>query len=183
MPFSYENLKRAEAIVARYPQKRSALLPLLHLAQEQDGWVRPDAMRQIAELLELTPAEVLGTASFYTMFKLRPAGEHTVSVCTNISCMLCGAEEILEVFEEELNTAADGLSADGKVWLEEAECLAACGGAPCVQVDYEYFENVTARKASEIAKALRRGERPSGGSGLPSDFEESQPVGGGKLST
>lgn len=176
MPFSYDNLKRAEAIIACYPQKRSALLPLLHLAQEQDGWVRPDAMREIAGVLELTPAEVLGVASFYTMYKLRPAGEHTVSVCTNISCMLLGAEEVLEVFEGELGAAAGGLSSDGRVWLEEAECLAACGGAPCVQVDYEYFENVTPRRASAIAEALKRGERPKGGLGLPSDYEEPRPA-------
>ncbi|MER3520773.1 MAG: hypothetical protein C4317_00430, partial [Acidimicrobiia bacterium] len=163
MALSYENLKRAEAIVARYPQKRSALLPLLHLAQEQDGWVRPDSMRQIAELVGITPAEVLGTASFYTMFKLRPVGDHIVSVCTNISCLLCGAEDILAVFEKELGTSADGLSADGKIWLEEAECLAACGGAPCVQVNYEYFENVSVKQAAEMAQALRRGTRPAGG--------------------
>lgn len=182
MPFSTENAKRAEAIVARYPLKRSALLPLLHLAQEQDGWVRPDSMREIAELLGLTPAEVLGTASFYTMYKLRPAGEHTVSVCTNISCMLCGAEEILEIFEDELATAADGISSDGRIWLEEAECLAGCGGAPCVQVDYEYFENVTPRQASEMARALGRGERPQGGLGLPSDYEDAQPADGARSS-
>lgn len=180
MSFSYENLKRAETIIARYPQKRSALLPLLHLAQEQDGWLRPDAMREIAGLLGLKPAEVLGTASFYTMFKLRPAGEHIVSVCTNISCMLCGAEDVLRVFEGAFETSADGLSADGKIWLEEAECLAACGGAPAIQVDYEYFENVTVRKASEIAEALEAGARPEGGGGLPSDYEEPQPVGGGQ---
>ncbi len=182
MPFSYQNLKRAEALIARYPHKRSALLPLLHLAQEQDGYVRPDAMRQIAEMVGVTPAEVLSTASFYTMFKLRPSGEHIVSVCTNISCMLCGAEEVLEVLEEELETAADGLSSDGKVWLEEAECLAACGGAPCVQVDYEYFENVTPRKAAEIARALRHGERPRGGLGLPEDFQEGRTATGAERS-
>ncbi len=178
MSFNAENRKRAETVIARYPQKRSALLPLLHLAQEQDGWVRPDAIRQIAEMLALTPAEVLGTASFYTMFKLRPSGEHIVSVCTNISCLLCGAEEVLEAFEEELGTAPYGISPDGKVWLEEAECLAACGGAPCVQVDYEYFENVTPGQAIEMARALKSGSRPKGGLGLPSDFEEQHTAGG-----
>lgn len=171
MALDYGNRRRAEEIVARYPQKRSALLPLLHIAQEQDGWVRPEAIREIASMLDLTPAEVLGTASFYTMFKLRPAGRHVVSVCTNISCMLCGAEEVLEAFEEELATKADGLSEDGNIWLEEAECLAGCGGAPCVQVDYEYFEGVSPQRAREMAAALKRGLRPRGGMGLPEDYE------------
>jgi NADH-quinone oxidoreductase subunit E len=172
--FDYHNRRRAEEIVARYPQKRSALLPLLHLAQEQDGWVRPESIKEIAELVGITPAEVLGTASFYTMFKLRPVGRHVVSVCTNISCMLCGAEEVLSAFEEEFGTAADGLSEDGQIWLEEAECLAGCGGAPCVQVDYEYFEGVTASKAREIAAALKRGTRPPGGKGLPADYQDTR---------
>jgi NADH-quinone oxidoreductase subunit E len=126
-----------------YPHKRSALIPLCHLAQEQDGWLTPEAADEIAEMLDLTPAEVVGTASFYDMLHTEPVGKYLVSVCTNIACMLRGAYELLEHAEEHLNMRAGATSADGMFTLEEAECLADCGRAPCLQVNHRFFGDVT----------------------------------------
>lgn len=151
------NLERAKAIIARYPQRRSALIPLLHLVQEQDGHVTDDGMAHLAELLGITPAEVLGTASFYEMFKLHETGRHHIGICTNISCMLLGAYELLEHAEETLGVKAGGTTPDGEFTLESMECLAACGGAPCLQVNYRYFENVTPEAFDHLVADLRAG--------------------------
>ena len=131
MAFTPANLEAARAIIARYPFKRSALLPLLHLAQDQDGWVTADAMEEVAELLDMTPALVLGTASFYTMFKREPVGKLLVSVCTNVSCLVNRGPELLAHLER---TYAD----DPDVTVEEVECIAACDLAPVMQVNYEF---------------------------------------------
>ncbi|HUQ39104.1 MAG TPA: NAD(P)H-dependent oxidoreductase subunit E [Acidimicrobiales bacterium] len=156
--FTPENLQRARDTIALYPQKRSALLPLLHLAQEQDGWLQEDAMAQVAELLDLAPAEVYGTASFYTMFKFQPTGRHLVSVCTNIACMLRGGYELLHHAEETLGVRAGGTTADGAFSLEEAECLADCDRGPCLQVNYRYFGNVTNDGFDTLVADLRSGK-------------------------
>jgi NADH-quinone oxidoreductase E subunit len=155
--FTRENLARAEAIIARYPERRSACIPLLHLAQEQDGHLTDEAMVQIAELLDLTPAEVLGTASFYEMFKRHRTGRYLIGVCTNIACMLRGAYDLLEHATEVLDVVPGGTTADGMFTLEEMECLAACGGAPCVQVNYRYFENMTPPAFDDLVADLRAG--------------------------
>lgn len=153
-----ENLQRARDTIALYPDTRSALLPLLHLAQEQDGWLQDDAMAHIAELLDLAPAEVLGTASFYTMYKRQPTGRHLVSICTNVACMLRGAYELLEHAEAHLGVRAGGTTADGAFTLEEAECLADCDRAPCLQVNYRYFGNVTDAGFDTLVADLRAGK-------------------------
>ena len=153
-----ENVRRAEVIIARYPQRRSALIPLLHLVQEQDGHLTEDGMKHLAELLDVTPAEVLGTASFYEMFKRHEVGRYLVGVCTNISCMLLGAYELLEHAESTLGVRAGGTTADGTFTLEQMECLAACGGAPCVQVNYRYFENVTPADFDRLVADVREGK-------------------------
>ena len=124
------NLVTAREIMARFPRVRSALIPLVHLAQEQDGHVTEDAMAHIAELLGITPAEVYGTATFYEMFKFEPVGRYCVNVCTNISCQLLGAWELLEHAEERLGVKAGGTTADGMFTLEDVECIAACTEAP-----------------------------------------------------
>lgn len=152
MAFNPENLAKAQKIVSRYPQARSATLPLLHLAQSQDGWVSPEAMNQVAALVGTTPAEVLGTCSFYTMFKRSPVGRLVVSVCTNVTCLVTGGPEVLEHLERRYAT-------DGDVHIEEVECLAACGGAPALQVNYEYHEGMTPRLAEELVDTYRSGER------------------------
>ena len=125
-----ENLQRARQLIALYPQPRSALIPILHVAQEQDGWLTPDGMAHVAELLELTPAEVYGTASFYDMLFTHPVGRHLVSVCTNLACLLNGAEELLEHAEARLGVPAGGTTPDGEFTLEEVECIAFCGAPP-----------------------------------------------------
>ena len=152
MSFDASNLARAHEIVAQYPRPKSAILPLAHLAQDQDGWLSPDAMREIAELVGVTPAKVNGTCSFYTMFKRRPCGRYVVSVCTNVTCLVLGGPEILEHLEERY---AD----DGDVTVEEVECLAACGGAPSMQVNYEFHEKLTPEGAQEIVDEYRDGTR------------------------
>jgi NADH-quinone oxidoreductase subunit E len=141
--FSAANEAIAREIIARYPKPKSATVPLCHLAQEQDGYLTADGMAHIAELIGITPAEVLGTASFYEMFKLKPCGKYLVGVCTNISCMLLGAEDLLHHAEESLGVRHGGTTEDGMFTLEEMECLAACTQAPAVQVNYRYFNELT----------------------------------------
>jgi len=154
---SAANLEVAAEITARYPRSRSALIPLLHVAQEQDGWVSPGAMEHVAELLDLTPAEVLGTASFYEMFKLEPVGKYLVNVCTNISCLLLGGEELLEHCEQRLGVKAGATTADGMFTVEDVECIAACTEAPCLQVNYRYFHKLTHDGADRLFDDLRTG--------------------------
>ena len=137
-----ENLQRARQLIGLYPQARSALIPILHLAQEQDGWLTPDCMAHVAELLDLDPAEVYGTASFYDMFFTHPVGRHLVSVCTNLACLLNGADELLEHAEARLGVAPGGTTADGEFTLEEVECIAFCGAAPCLAVNWRFFGNI-----------------------------------------
>lgn len=153
------NLKIAAEIVGRYPRAKSALIPLLHLAQEQDGYVAEDAMEHIAELLDLTAAEVLGTCSFYEMFKREPVGDYVVNVCTNISCLLLGGEELLHHLEDRLGIRAGSTTDDGTFTLEDVECIAACTEAPCLQVNYRYFHKVTSHAADALLDDLRNGRR------------------------
>ena len=153
------NLKVASEIISRYPRVKSALIPLLHLAQEQDGYVADDAMEHIAELLGITPAEVLGTCSFYEMFKREPVGEYLVNVCTNIACLLLGGEELLHHLEDRLGIRAGSTTADGTFTLEDVECIAACTEAPCLQVNYRYFHKVTPDQADALLDDLRNGRR------------------------
>src|SRR5688572_17489105 len=156
---SAENTITAREIIARYPRPKSALIPLLHLAQEQDGYVAEDAMAHIAELLGITAAEVLGTCSFYEMFKREPVGEYLVNVCTNISCLLLGGEELLLHLEDRLGVRAGSTTADGRFTLEDVECIAACTEAPCLQVNYRYFYKVTPEDADALVDDLRHGRR------------------------
>ena len=148
--FTEQNLVRARTIVAQYPVAKSAILPLAHLAQDQHGWLPPEAMAEIAELTGTTPADVLGTCSFYTMFKRRPCGRFVVSVCTNVSCLVLGGPEVLEHLEAKYATDPD-------VTVEEVECLAACDGAPAMQVNYEFHERVTPELAEDVVEAYKRG--------------------------
>ena len=152
-----QNVALAREIVERYPRSRSALIPLLHVAQEQDGWIDQAAMEHIGELLDLEPAEVLGTASFYEMFKLEPVGRYQVNVCTNISCLLLGGVELLEHCEERLGVKAGGTTSDGLFTLEEAECIAACTEAPCLQVNYRYFHRIDHAGFDRLVDELRAG--------------------------
>jgi len=156
---SAENTILAREIIARYPRPKSALIPLLHLAQEQDGHVADDAMEHIADLLGITAAEVLGTCSFYEMFKREPVGEYLVNVCTNISCLLLGGEELLQHLEDRLGITSGSTTPDGTFTIEDVECIAACTEAPCLQVNYRYFYKVTPADADALIDDLRHGRR------------------------
>jgi NADH-quinone oxidoreductase subunit E len=155
--FTDANVELAREIIGRYPRSKSALIPLLHLAQEQDGWVTDDAMAHIAELIDVTPAEVLGTCSFYEMFKLEPVGKYLVNVCTNIACQLDGAWELLEHAEERLGVKAGGTTVDGMFTLEDVECIAACTEAPCLQVNYRFRYKVANGDFDQLIDDLRAG--------------------------
>ena len=167
--FSTENLAVAHDIVARYPRKKSALIPLLHLAQEQDGWVTTDAMEHIAELCDVAPAEVIGTGSFYEMFKFHPVGRYLVNVCTNISCQLLGGEEILHHAEATLGVKPGGTTPDGLFTLEDVECIASCTEAPCFQVNYRYFNRTTVEDFDAVISDLRAGRDPLAARGASAD--------------
>jgi NADH-quinone oxidoreductase subunit E len=151
------NVALAKEMMARFPRPRSALIPVLHLAQEQDGHLTQDAMEHVAELVGVTPAEVLGTASFYEMFKFEPVGRYVVNICTNIACQLVGAWELLEHAEHRLGVHAGGTTDDGMFTLEDVECIAACTEAPCLQVNYRYRYRVTDNDFDDLVDALRAG--------------------------
>jgi len=155
--FNPENEALAQRIIARYPRPKSATIPLCHLAQEQDGWLTEDAMAHVAELVGCSPAEVLGTASFYEMFKLHPVGRYCLNVCTNISCQLLGGEELLHHAEETLGIRAGGTTPDGMITLEDVECIAACTEAPAVQANYRYFHQVSPDDLDGLIEGLRTG--------------------------
>jgi len=152
-----ENTERARSTISMYPEPRSALIPLLHVLQEQDGYVTRDGMSHLGELLDLTPAEVYGTASFYEMFKFEPVGKYLINVCTNISCMLRGGYDLLEHFEDRLDVNPGGTTADGVFTLEEVECVAACTQAPCVLANYRTFGPLTHDDADALLDDLRSG--------------------------
>jgi NADH-quinone oxidoreductase subunit E len=157
--FTADNLTLAQEIIGRYPRPKSALIPLLHLAQEQDGYVTRDAMVHISELVGVTPAEVLGTCSFYEMFKLEPVGRYLVTVCTNIACVLMGADDLVHHAEQSLGVALGETTEDGLFTLEGAECQAACTEAPCLQVNYRHEYRVTNERFDELVAELRDGRR------------------------
>lgn len=154
------NERLAREIISRYPRPRSALIPLLHLAQEQDGYVTNEAMEHLAELVGTTPAEVLGTCSFYEMFKREPVGRYLINICTNLSCQLVGGEELLHHAEQTLGVRAGGTTEDGLITLEDVECIAACTEAPCLQVNYRYEYHVTPDDFDGLVDGLRAGNRP-----------------------
>src|SRR5215475_479859 len=162
MRFSEETRERARQIMARYPEgrERSALLPMLHLVQAEEGFVSPEGVAFCAEMLGLTKAEVGAVATFYTMYKRRPTGEYLVSVCTNTLCDVLGGGDIFRQLSDELGVGHDETSADGKITLEHAECLAACDYGPVVTVNYDFFDNQTPESASVLVRQLRAGERP-----------------------
>ncbi len=154
-----EVVARARRLVELYPEPRSALIPLCHLAQQQDGWLTPEAMEDIASLLSVTPAEVLGTASFYDMLHTEPVGTYVVSVCTNIACLLNGATDLLEHAEASLGVNVGGTTVDGSITLEESECLADCDRAPCVQVNHRFVGAQTPESLDRLVGELRSGAR------------------------
>lgn len=163
MEFSDATRADAHAIIGRYPtgRSRSALLPMLHLVQSVEGYVSHDGIAFCAEILGLTKAEVGAVATFYTMYKRRPVGEHIVSVCTNTLCGLLGGDDIYQALKSELGVAHNETTPDGKLTLEHAECLAACDYAPVVTVDYEFYDQQTVESALDLVRALQAEESPT----------------------
>ena len=162
----------ADRLVERYPDPRSALLPLLYLVQSRVGWVPQQGLREIAEILGLTTAEVEAVASFYTMVKLRPCGRYVLSICTNPSCGLVGGQALFERAQELLGPGAEhGVTEDGLLTLEEEECMAACDKAPVAALNYVYFDRVTVDDLEGMIDGIRRGEVPEAArGGAPGDL-------------
>jgi NADH-quinone oxidoreductase subunit E len=171
MPVSGEALARLDAeaaeIIGRYPRSRSALLPLLHLVQAEEGYVSDDGIAFCARHLGLTEAEVSAVVSFYTMYKRGPVGEYHVGVCTNTLCAVMGGDQILAGLREHLGVGDDEPTGDGKVSLEHVECNAACDYAPVVMVNWEFFDNMTPDSARELVDGLRAGQDIAPSRGAP----------------
>ena len=144
--------ERLEKILSRYPDRQAALLPALHMAQEIRGYLSPDTMDEVAEKLLLPPAYVRGVATFYTMYNLQPLGRYLIQVCTNISCNLCGGDEVLHAFLDATGTEMGEVSADGLYTVIEVECLGACGFATPVMVNSDFIESVTPEKVPEVLR-------------------------------
>jgi NADH-quinone oxidoreductase subunit E len=170
-PLTEQARLEAREIMTRYPNPRSALLPMLHLVQSYQGYVSPEGVALCAEELGLTKAEVGAVATFYTMYKRRPTGRHLVSVCTNTLCSVLGGQRIFDALAGDLGVHHDETTADGSITLEHAECLAACDYAPVVTVDYEFYDQQDVESARALVEALRRGEKPHPTRGAPlTDF-------------
>jgi NADH-quinone oxidoreductase subunit E len=146
-----------QELAARYPQPHSAVMPALRLAQERYGWLPPDAFREVGEALDLTPAYCKAVASFYDMFHLEPVGRHMIEVCTNISCALVGAQQVLEAFQSELGVEAGETTEDGQFTLRTIECAGGCGWGTVVSVDHRYREPVRPEDVPAIVEELRNG--------------------------
>jgi NADH-quinone oxidoreductase E subunit len=157
--FTSDIAKRADDLVLLYPVKRSAMLPMLHLAQEQDGYLSDEGIAEVASRLGLSEADVRGTAAFYEMFHLEPVGKYVVGICTNVACLLAGGEELLEHAEKKLGCAVGRTSPDGLFTLEETECLADCNIAPVVQVNHRFVRTTTAEAFDQMIDEVRGGKR------------------------
>jgi NADH-quinone oxidoreductase subunit E len=147
-------IQKIQALISKYPQRRSALIPSLHLVQDEIGYLPADALKEIANVFELAPNEVREVVSFYTMLHTRPVGKYVIQVCTNISCLLCDSEEILSHLQRRLGIRPGETTPDNKFTLIEVECLASCGTAPVVQINENYHENLTPEKLDRILDNL-----------------------------
>jgi NADH-quinone oxidoreductase E subunit len=177
--FTQENITRARAIIARYPQGRQAraVMPLLDLAQRQnDGWLPQTAIQYVAEFLDMAPMRVYEVATFYTMFNLEPVGRHHVQVCTNLPCLLRGAEDIVRTCREALDLKVGETGADGEFTLDEVECLGACVNAPMMQIGDDYYEDLSSETTRQILDDLKAGRTPKTGSQI--GRRSCEPVGG-----
>ncbi len=153
--FTEENLKKVEEIKKRYPTTKAALLPVLWLAQEQFGWISEETMRYVGELLNLSYGHVQGVVTFYSMFNSQPVGKYHLQVCTNITCQLLGAEKIVDDLSQKCRAQLGKTSEDKKYTLTEVECLGSCGTAPMMQVNDDYYENLTKEKIDQILTRLK----------------------------
>ena len=144
-----------EAALARYPNKRSAVMPVMWLAQNEWGWISPEALRLVASTVQLPETEVFGIATFYTMFNLKPVGRHHLQVCLTLSCSLMGADRLFRHLERKLGVGHGETTPDGRFTLRRVECLAACGGGPCMQVNFDYHENLDEARVDALLEKLK----------------------------
>jgi NADH-quinone oxidoreductase subunit E len=163
--FTPEYLEKAKAFIAKYPKGRqqSAVMPLLDLAQRQDGWVSRAAMEVIADMLEMAPIRVEEVATFYTMYNRKPVGKFHVQVCTNLPCMLRGSDDVVAAARDALGVDFGDMTQDGLFTLSEVECLGACVNAPMMQINDDYYEDLTAETTKAVLEAFKRGETPKPG--------------------
>ena len=176
MPLTFDDNAVMDSIIQRYPRSRSAIMPLLHLAQAKDGYVTAESIEMIATKLNLESSEVNAVATFYTQYKRKPVGDYHVGVCTNTLCAVMGGDAIFEALKEHLNLDNDEVTSDGKVSIEHIECNAACDYAPVVMVNWEFYDNQTVQSAKELVDAARNGNPPAptrGPSSLPTWKENS----------
>ncbi|HEX9443820.1 MAG TPA: NADH-quinone oxidoreductase subunit NuoE [Candidatus Binatia bacterium] len=153
--FSEESLKKFDEIVGRYPKKEAAMLPVLYLAQREFGYISPEVMAYVSEIMDVPVARVYGVVTFYTMFNMKPIGRHHVQVCRTLPCALAGAERITAAIGAKLKIGVGETTADGRFTLSEVECLASCGTAPMMQVNDDYYENLTEKSVGEILDRLK----------------------------
>ena len=151
--------QKFEAVIARYPVKRSAIVPLLMFAQDEEGFVTEEAIQEIARRVGVRPIEVIEDIGYYSMLHRHPIGRYNIQVCTNISCMLRGGEQILEHCSKRLGIGHKQTTPDGQFSLEEVECLGACCGAPAMQVNYDYHENLTPEKIDALIEQLKNSDK------------------------
>jgi NADH-quinone oxidoreductase E subunit len=155
MEFNTEELEKIDRIKSKYPEKKAALMPVLWMAQKKWGWISDDVKETVANLLDLSYSHVEGVASFYTMYFKKPMGKYHIQVCTNVSCMLMGGEEIYIHVAEKLCLGNNERTEDGLFSLEEVECMGACGGAPMIAINEDYFENVDIKIVDELIEKIR----------------------------
>ncbi|MDR0927846.1 MAG: NADH-quinone oxidoreductase subunit NuoE [Ignavibacteria bacterium] len=153
--FSKDDLVLIDNIQAKYPVKDASIMPVLWLAQKKFGWISPDVILLVAQLLSVSPSKVEGVATFYTMFYKKPMGKYHIQVCTNISCMLRDGVKIYDYLSDKFNIKNMETTADGMYSLEEVECMGACGGAPMIAINEDYYENITIEKLDSILNTLK----------------------------
>ena len=181
MPLTSKDDQLIETIIKKYPRSRSAIMPLLHLAQSRDGYVTPESIEVIAEKLSLETAEVTAVATFYTQYKRKPVGEYHVGVCTNTLCAVMGGDAIFDALKDHLGVENDEVTSDGKVSVEHIECNAACDYAPVVMVNWEFYDNQTVQSAKDLVDSCRAGNPPAptrGPNKLPTWKENSELLAG-----
>ncbi|MFQ5903243.1 MAG: NADH-quinone oxidoreductase subunit NuoE [Candidatus Binatia bacterium] len=155
LEFSQEALRKYEETVSRYPKKEAAMLPVLYLAQEEFGYLSREAIDYVAKMMGLSAARVYGVVTFYTMLNMKPIGRHHIQVCRTLSCALMGSEKITAFLKAKLGVQVGESTPDGKFTLSEVECLASCGTGPMMQIDDDYYENLSEEKVEEILKTLK----------------------------
>jgi NADH-quinone oxidoreductase subunit E/NADH dehydrogenase (ubiquinone) flavoprotein 2 len=153
--FTEDNLKRVEAAISKYPQKKAAVMTVLYIGQEQNGWVSGEVMEEVARILEMHVEDVLGVVTFYTMYHQKPMGKYHLQVCTNVSCMLKGGYEIYGRVKEKLGIDNMQVTSDQLFSLEEVECMGSCGTAPMMAVNEDYMENLTLDQTDQIIESLK----------------------------